>query len=134
MCDTEKPCQILLLDDDEDDYVLVKAMLHGAFDDTVNLEWFQRDSFSTMMICSGIYEVTLVDYRLGKENGLEVIRKAKAVCAAQKIVLISGWTDPSIIQQSEEAGADGYLSKSDLSERTLKGLLSAMMGVGQAGS
>lgn len=134
MCDTEKPCQILLLDDDEDDYVLVKAMLHGAFQDIVKLEWFQRDHFSTMMICSGIYEVTLVDYRLGTENGLEVIRKAKAVCAMQKVVLLSGWTDPSIIQQAEAAGADGYLSKSDLSENTLKEVLSALMGSGQAGS
>ncbi len=129
MCEIEKPCTILLLDDDEDDYVLVKAMLHAAFGDRVKLEWFQRDHFSTMMICSGIYQVTLVDYLLGAENGLEVIRKAKAVCGKQKIVLLSGWTDPSVPDQAKEAGADGYLSKSDLSEKSLKEILSALMNM-----
>lgn len=130
MCDPEKPCTVLLLDDDEDDYILIKAMLHGAFGDAIKLEWFQRDHFSTMMICSGIYHLTLVDYLLGADNGLEVIRKAKEVCARQKIVLLSGWTDPSIPEQAEAVGADGYLSKSDLSANRIKEMISALVDVG----
>jgi CheY-like chemotaxis protein len=133
MIQPEKPCVILLLDDDEDDYVLVKAMLNGAFGEGVKLEWFQRDHFSTMMICSGIYQVTLVDYRLGNEDGLEVIRKAKEVCELQNIILLSGWTDPSIRDKAEQAGADGYLSKSDLSEQSIKEVLAPMLNLNQVG-
>lgn len=123
MTDKSSPCLFLLLDDDEDDYTLVKGMLHDAFGDQVRLDWFQRDHFSTMMICSGIYDVTLVDYRLGIEDGLDIIRKAKAHCAEQKILLLTGWVDRSIARRATEAGADGCLFKDDLSVTNLRSVL-----------
>src|SRR5512133_2231616 len=123
MSETPTPCTMLLLDDDEDDYMLVKSMLHSAFGEAVHLNWFQQDHFSTAMICSGFFVVTLVDYRLGTENGLEVIRKAKAQCPQQAILLLTGWPDAAIAEQAKQAGADGFLNKTELSETVLKAAL-----------
>ena len=123
MSETHTPCTVLLLDDDEDDYMLVKSMLHSLYGDTVHLNWFQQDHFSTTMICSGFFTVTLVDYRLGTEDGLAIIRKAKAQCPERNILLLTGWPDDSIAERAQQVGADGYLNKAELSETVLKAAL-----------
>ncbi len=111
---------ILLLDDDEDDYVLIKAMLNGAFGDRIQMDWFQRDHFATEMICSEIYQLTLVDFHLGDTNGIEVIEKVKASCPAQILILVTAWPDPLIAETARIAGADAYLDKGELSMERLK--------------
>ena len=126
--------EILLLDDDEDDYVLVKSMLHTSFGATVNLDWYQKDGVATEMICSGLYVVTLVDYRLGKENGLEVLRVAKSHCPDQAIFLFTGWTHDDIEQKAKNAGANGVLQKNQLSAETLKAAIEPFLNQSQKGA
>ncbi len=114
-------CNILLLDDDEDDYQLLKSYIQDAFNGDVILDWYQRDGFANVMICSGYYLLTLVEYQLGDENGLEVIRKAKAQCQDQKIFLFTSW-DESVVtdERALQAGADRVLRKKDLSIEFIK--------------
>ncbi len=80
-----KPYFFLLLDSDEDDYTLSKSLFHEAIGDLIKIEWFPRDGFANSMICSGIHAFTMVEYQIGQENGLEVIRKVKAECPDQVI-------------------------------------------------
>jgi DNA-binding NarL/FixJ family response regulator len=119
------PIQILLLDDDEDDYVLVRSMLSSAFGEAVHLDWYQKDHVSTDMICSGIYTVTLVDYLLGplSANGVEVIQKAKGTCPDAVVFLFTGWRDQKAINLALEAGANGHISKDEVSVQHLKEVL-----------
>ena len=112
--------EILLLDDDEDDYVLIKALLQGAFGEAVKLDWYQKDGVATEMICSGIYALTMVDYRLGLESGLAIIQDAKAHCPDQVIFLVTSWENEVDLEQARKAGAEGYLQKSGLSIEMLQ--------------
>ena len=105
---------ILLLDDDEDDYLLIKDVLAEAFDAQVKLDWFQRDNEAAEMVCSGSYALTLVDNQLGPQDGVEVIRNIKAQCPDQVVYLISGWQPEKVIENAREAGANGYLRKKEL--------------------
>ena len=123
MNDREPNSQVLLLDDDEDDYVLLKAMLREAFGDSVHLDWYQKDHVANGMICSGIYNVSLVDYLLGKENGIDVIRKVKAECPDQTLFLYTGFQHNPILERAIEAGADGYIIKAELSIQKLEEIL-----------
>lgn len=120
MAEQNTACEILLLDDDEDDYVLIKSLLHGAFGDSVRLDWYQKDGVSTQMVCSGIYCLTMIDYRLGSENGLEVIKKVKSHCPDEVIFLVTDWDYFVSLDQVNQAGANGYLKKSELSVESLK--------------
>jgi DNA-binding response OmpR family regulator len=115
--------EILLLDDDEDDYVMLKAMLAVNFHDKVKLDWYQKDGVSNDMICSGTYAVTLVDLRLGYEDGLFVIKKAKDQCSEQVVFLYTGWVQEDIEQKAKEVGANGVIQKHLLSPELLKNLL-----------
>lgn len=123
-------CLLLLLDDDEDDYIILKQMLKDAFQEHVTLHWFQQDHFATDMICSGMYAVTLVDYKLGSENGLEVIRKAKAVCAHQKVFLLTAYQAEDLEDQVRAVGGDGRLSKDELSISFVKKMFEPMIDAG----
>jgi len=119
--------EFLLLDDDEDDYVLLKSLLDGAFGDAIRLDWYQKDGVATEMICSGIYAVTFVEYQLGNENGLEVIRKAKDHCPDHIVFLLTSWTYHVTVEQAQQSGADGYLKKAELSIDSLKAVLSPFL-------
>jgi ActR/RegA family two-component response regulator len=128
--DEQKPFdELLLLDDDEDDYVLIKSLLHGAFGDSVKLDWYQKDGVANEMICSGLYRVTMVDYRLGHENGLDVIRKAKAQCPDQVVFLVTDWDYYVSSEGAKQAGANGYLKKSELSAESFKKALSPFLKI-----
>jgi DNA-binding NarL/FixJ family response regulator len=118
-------CYILLLDEDEDDYHLLKSFVQEAFNGRVGLDWFQRDGFSDIMICSGYYLLTMVEYQLGNENGLEIIRKAKAKCPNQKIFLLTSWDEQVVSQEMAlEAGANAALRKELLSIQMVRDVVS----------
>ncbi len=118
-------CYILLLDDDEDDFQLLKSFLRDAFQEKVTLDWFQRDGFANTMICSGYYLLTLVEYQIGSENGLDVIRKAKEQCPDQTIFLLTSWNEDSVTdEQARSAGAERVLRKNSLSIDLIQGVIS----------
>ncbi len=109
-------CSILLLDEDEDNYQLMKAILAEAFHGEVNLDWFQRDGFASVMICSGHYRLVIVECRLGVENGLDIIRQAKEQCPEQKLFLLTGAdVDATLQARALQAGAAFVLQKKNLS-------------------
>lgn len=121
-------CNILLLDDDEDDYQLLKSYIQDAFSGGVTLDWYQRDGFADVMICSGYYLLTLVEYQLGDENGLEVIRKAKGQCQDQTMFLFTSWDEGVVTdERALQAGADSVLRKKDLSVGLLKERISPFL-------
>jgi ActR/RegA family two-component response regulator len=118
-------CYLLLLDDDEDDFQLLKSFLRDAFDEKIVLDWFQRIGFTDVMICSGYYLLALIEYQLGNENGLEVIRKAKERCPEQKILLLTSWDEQVVTdEQALQAGADQVLRKSSLSIDQVRQIIS----------
>ncbi len=118
-------CYVLLLDEDEDDYQLMKSFIRDAFRGNVELDWYRRDGFADTMICSGYYLLTFIEYRLGNENGIEVIRKVKAKCPDQSILLLTSWDDEVVSdEEALKAGADQVLRKSQLSIELVKTILS----------
>lgn len=117
-------CSILLLDDDEDDYQLLKSLVKEAFNGAIELDWFQRDGFADTMVCSGDYFVTLIEYKLGIENGLAVIQKVKAKCPQKKIFLLTSWNEEAVSdEEAYRAGADQVLRKTSISTEVIKWLI-----------
>jgi two-component system, response regulator RegA len=55
--------------------------------------------------------LALVDLQLGKESGIDVIRKLKAVHPSTIIVLLSGYASVQATVQAMRAGADDVLEK-----------------------
>jgi two-component system cell cycle sensor histidine kinase/response regulator CckA len=110
-----KLIRVLLVEDDEDDFLLTRDLLRDAGGARFELQWISDYQAAAAAICSGAFEICLVDYRLGAQNGMEFIRAVTGRCVGTPLILLTGETDREIDLQALKAGAADYLSKAELS-------------------
>ena len=67
-----------MVEDDEDDYVLIKDLLSEVPGKSFNLEWTHDYDAGIEESESESHDVWLLDYRLGDRNGLDLMRQALA--------------------------------------------------------
>ena len=120
----KKLIRVLLVDDDEDDYILTKYLFDEFKDNSYELEWTSNyeDALNDMMT-SG-HHIYLVDYRLGAHNGLDLLQRAILAGCRSPIILLTGQGDKEVDFQAMQAGAADYLIKgqfeSPLLERAIR--------------
>lgn len=108
------PVKVLLVDDDEDDYVLTRDWLSEIQGTPFELEWVASYDAGLEEIAHNQHDVYLLDYRLGDRNGLQLLREAIANGCSAPIVLLTGQGDHEIDVEAMKAGAADYLEKSQL--------------------
>ncbi len=112
--------RVLLIDDDEDDYILTRDWFKEFQVASCTLEWVNNYQAGRNAIASGQYDVYLVDYRLGDGNGLELLREAIAHGCTAPIIFLTGQGDREIDIEAMKAGAADYLEKSQLAAPLLE--------------
>ncbi|PMB48736.1 hybrid sensor histidine kinase/response regulator [Fischerella thermalis CCMEE 5201] len=112
--------RVLLIDDDEDDYILTRDWFKEFQVASCTLEWVNNYQAGRDAIASGQYDVYLVDYRLGDGNGLELLREAIARGCTAPIIFLTGQGDREIDIEAMKAGAADYLEKSQLAAPLLE--------------
>ncbi|BAZ49715.1 multi-sensor hybrid histidine kinase [Nostoc sp. NIES-4103] len=112
--------RVLLVDDDEDDYVLTSHWF-GEFQ-VANCELSWVDNYAAAKVAMALHnhDIYLVDYRLGIYNGLELLREAIAQGCSAPIILLTGQGDREIDLEAMRAGAADYLEKSQLTAPLLE--------------
>ncbi|AFZ23185.1 PAS/PAC sensor hybrid histidine kinase [Cylindrospermum stagnale PCC 7417] len=115
-----RPIKVLLVDDDEDDYILTRDWF-GEFQVAgCELEWVNSYSAARNAIASNQHDIYLVDYRLGQHNGLELLHEAFTNGCASPLILLTGQGDREIDLEAMKAGAADYLEKSQLTAPLLE--------------
>jgi DNA-binding NarL/FixJ family response regulator len=56
-------------------------------------------------------EIVVADVMMPEMNGLEAVRKIAAASRDVKVLMMSGYKEPAIIEEALNAGASGYLDK-----------------------
>ncbi len=122
---TKEPIwHILLVDDDEDDYLLTRAMLSGAQRGKYEIEWVStyNDGRKALLECR--YDAALVDYDMGAHSGIELIREVVSAGCTTPIILFTGRGTYDVDVEAMQAGAMDYLTKGEtnpaLLERTIR--------------
>ncbi len=115
---------VLLIDDDEDDYLITRDLLEDITGYNVDLEWAQNYEHGLVQMAKNSHDIYLVDYNLGNLNGVELVTQAAAQgCTGPKIFL-TGQNDRELDIQAMEAGAVDYLIKGQIDtpslERTIR--------------
>jgi PAS domain S-box-containing protein len=105
--------KILMVDDDEEDYIIVCHMLAQAVRTRYTVDWARTYDEAWDKLQASGYDAVLMDYDLGPNNGLDLIRKAVAHCCKFPIILYTGRGSDEIDQQAMQAGAAFYLSKNE---------------------
>jgi hypothetical protein len=116
----ESPFRVLLVDDDEDDYILTRDWFREFQVANCELEWVNNYQAAMEAIVHIQYDIYLVDYRLGARNGLDLLREAIANGCSSPIILLTGKGDREIDIEAMKAGAADYLEKSQLTAPLLE--------------
>ncbi|MDQ2621855.1 MAG: ATP-binding protein [Actinomycetota bacterium] len=110
----EAPIRIMLVDDDEDDYILTRDLLTDIPDFRFDLDWVRDVESALGTMCAGERDLYLVDYRLGRLDGLDLIREAVARGCSAPIILLTGMSDRTVDLDAMRAGAADFLEKGGL--------------------
>ena len=105
---------MLLVDDDEDDYLLMKNYLGNIPDKKFAVTWAYRYQDALQHIAQKNHDIYIYDFFLGAKNGLDLIRETKAMDEDATIVLLTGKGNSDVDRQATELGAMDYLIKSEL--------------------
>lgn len=118
------PWKILLIDDDEEEYIIARGMLAAARQDRYEIDWEPDCRKGIKRILGGSYDAVLIDYLLESANGIDLIRDVRARGSKTPIILITGYGSEDIDREAMQAGATDFLDRNDLSipllERTLR--------------
>jgi PAS domain S-box-containing protein len=120
MYDPSKPVRILIIDDDEDDFILTSGFLKAIEDRLLDIQWCYNYKAALQHITSKAFDLYLVDYRLGAKTGIDLLKEAMSMNCEEPIILLTGKGNPNIDKQAMEMGAVDYLVKAELTTEKLE--------------
>ncbi|MBT0586698.1 response regulator [Alteromonas oceanisediminis] len=106
--------RILLVEDDEDDFLLTEDYLVNVPNQSFVLSWVTTSSDAINAIRAGDFHLCLLDYLLGKETAEDVLTLFQQSNIDLPVVVLSGQSDPQIDERVMRAGATDYLSKQEI--------------------
>jgi PAS domain S-box-containing protein len=118
--DAEQPfIRILLVEDDEDDFVLTRDALRTISKGRMVLEWVDNGEQALAELKTGRHDVCLLDYRLDASTGLELLARMRQQGWLGPVILLTGMSDEALDEQALKAGAADFLDKSQLTPTLL---------------
>ncbi len=114
------PVRVLLVDDDESAFLLLRRLLSKISRKHFDVEWASSYNAGLRAIRRQQHDVYLVDYRLGAESGLDLLRNAISFQASAPIIILTGADDPKVDLEAMRMGAADFLVKDHLDAAMLE--------------
>jgi len=114
--------RLLLIEDDPDDYVMVRDMLSGAVSgyEIVWVNTYDGAVSAVRETHDSSYDLYLIDYQLGQHSGLELIHEIRTIDCRIPIILLTGYGSYEIDMKAMKAGFSDYLDKSEITPAMLE--------------
>ncbi|MEO5804279.1 MAG: response regulator [Verrucomicrobiota bacterium] len=112
--------RVLLVDDDENAFILLRRLLSKISRKQFQVEWAADYEAGLKGIKRHEHDVYLVDYRLGGASGLDLLREAVEVEDCAPIIILTGADDPKVDLEATRMGASDFLVKDHLDPSTLE--------------
>lgn len=103
--------RVLVIDDDEDDYVMIRDMLQDLEAAPVSVDWASTYETGLEALRQANHDVYLLDYRLGSKTGIDLFREFKSQNGNAAIILMSGQGNESVDMTAMRAGFSDYIPK-----------------------
>ena len=117
---TATATRVLLVEDDEDDYLLTRDLLDEIPGGSYMLEWVTTYDAGLTAVGTRRHDVCLIDYRLGADSGLDLLRTLLEAGCRAPIILLTGQGDSGVDSAAMQAGAADYLVKGEITVATLE--------------
>jgi len=111
--------RILLVEDDPDDVVLFRALL-GKAAAGASFDHIDDPDRALARLKDQSYDLCFLDYRLGGDDGIEVLRGLRAQGYEGPAIMLTGQGDEAIAVEAMKAGASDYLIKRGLTPDSLR--------------
>jgi signal transduction histidine kinase len=111
--------KVLLVEDDEDDYILTRDLLSRIGGERFGLEWATTYEHGLARLLEDTFDICLLDYRLGARTGLDLLREVRGGNGGEPailppIILMTGQGDQEIDMEAMRSGAADYLVKGEI--------------------
>jgi PAS domain S-box-containing protein len=110
----QTPVRVLLVDDDENAFILLRRLLSKISREKFDVEWASSYNAGLAAIQRQRHDVYLVDYRLGPDSGLDLLSEAISLPASAPIIILTGADDPKVDLEAMRMGAADFLVKDHL--------------------
>src|SRR5207248_8262087 len=115
-----RPVRVLLVEDDDDDFVLTREYLAEIPGGHYRLDREPTFQAGLEAIARNEHDVYLLDYRLDGHDGLELLREAIRRGCRAPLILMTGAGDQEVDLEAMRARAADYLVKDRLNGPTLE--------------
>ncbi|MBA3962611.1 MAG: response regulator, partial [Chthoniobacterales bacterium] len=112
--------RVLLIEDDPDDYLLTTELLAEIPGSKVAFEWATDFDAGLAALSRCEHDACLLDYRLGQQDGIILLREALSRGCKAPVILLTGVGDRDLALQALEAGAADYLVKGEIDAAALE--------------
>ncbi len=112
--------KVLIIEDDEDDVLLAREYLSQSEHYKFEVSWEPDIRKAQEQMVKGDFDVFLVDYRLGSENGLDLVKYAHDKGVLKPFIILTGQGDLKVDLDASRYGASDYLVKSELNASLLE--------------
>jgi len=112
--------RVLLIEDQETDYLLTRRMLASCENQSFDLQWANSWQSGIEAIRRCVHDVCLLDYRIGGADGLELLKESCDIGCKAPVILLTGISDYRLDLEAMELGAADFLIKDKITPELLE--------------
>lgn len=112
--------RVLLVEDDEDDFLLTREIFSEINPDGYELKWVADYESAIEVARPDSFDICLLDYRLGAHDGVELLSELRSRGFSCPMILITGQGDKEIDNMAMRAGAADFLVKGQINADNLE--------------
>ena len=86
--DSHNEIRVLLVEDDEDDYILIRTLLSESAFGRIKVDWAHSYEAGLDALSRIGYDACLLDYALGARSGLDLLTEARREGASAAVILL----------------------------------------------
>jgi len=106
---------VLVVDDDQEDFLILHDLLADFPAGQFTMDWVPTLAQGIEALRAGSHDVYLVDYLLGPDNGLDLVRLAVAEGSVHRpVIMLTGQGNAEVDREALDAGAADYLVKGSI--------------------
>ncbi len=114
------PSRVVMVDDDADDFHLVRNHLRELYGSSCAVEWVNNFAVAKNEILKQDADVYLIDYLLDGKTGAELLQELQSYKLARPMIFLTAIEDRKIEGEIMANGAADFVSKSSLNSDCIK--------------
>ena len=112
---TQSQIRVLVIDDDGDDFVMLRDLLAEVFGSKASVDWAASYDAGKAELLQSKHDVCFLDYRLGVRTGLDLLKEAIHDGCKTPLILLTGYGEHDVDLEAMKSGAADYLVKDQIS-------------------